>query len=63
MQVWTVELDRAIDTERVLDDRYLVLSSTRVSGHEGGLILEVDCDDDAANDLRLRPDVVSVTPK
>ena len=63
MQLWTVELDRAIDTERILGDRYLVLSSTRDSSRGGGLILEVECDEDAADDLRLQPGVVSVTPQ
>ena len=63
MQVWTVELDRAIDTERVLDERYLMLSSTRDSSRGSGLILEIECDDDAADDLRVQPGVVSVIPR
>ena len=56
-------MDRAVDPDAVLDDRYLVLSSTRVISRGGGLILEIERDDDAADALRLKPGVVSVTPR
>jgi hypothetical protein len=63
MKRWEVKIDRAINPDPVLDDRYRELERVRVIERDGGLILHIECDDTAAEDLRRRPEVVSVTPE
>ena len=44
------------------DDRYRVVQRTNVNDRDVGRVWIVECDEAAADELRRRPGVVSVTP-
>jgi hypothetical protein len=63
MRRWVVEINRAANPDPALDGRYQEVARRRqVLSRGGGLILEVECDEAAADELRGQPWVVSISP-
>jgi hypothetical protein len=62
MNRWKVEVDPAAERELALDDRYRVVSRLRFLNGRPGLILEVECDEAAAGELRGRGGILLVLP-